>query len=303
MDIDEKGPELSPEEEFLLQQIKEDGSERDNDMLEKLLSTARKKKDAIGKYLKKIDSHIHFAGKYLPTSYVPDFQEKLKQSQKFFLTSDFASNSLNKLATVETVIKAKEWFRLIHDPMWMEWNIPEKFESYRMGALLFTQGEKIMCYAVGGIYKDKSTNLFDLSLSELFPDTVRLEGDSYTLDIEDHEGRVISDMEFPLAHLAYDFVIRLNSPRITHFNPPEDLSRINKKRIRSGKAPLCVYQTVDLAKEIKLYLKDIDAAHVEGVRFHWRRGHFKVRKTGIFWWNPHSAGSKKYGEVVKDYVA
>ena len=31
-------------------------------------------------------------------------------------------------------------------------------------------------------------------------------------------------------------------------------------------------------------------ATAEEIRSHLVRGHFKVRKTGIFWWRPHTAG-------------
>lgn len=38
-------------------------------------------------------------------------------------------------------------------------------------------------------------------------------------------------------------------------------------------------------------------------RLHVTRGHFKVRKTGIFWWNQHWRGDAKLGTVEKQYRA
>ncbi|CAN5440604.1 hypothetical protein BH10CYA1_BH10CYA1_62190 [soil metagenome] len=40
---------------------------------------------------------------------------------------------------------------------------------------------------------------------------------------------------------------------------------------------------------------------VEEMRAHLVRGHFKVRKSGIFWWSPFVRGSAKEGIVTKDY--
>lgn len=37
------------------------------------------------------------------------------------------------------------------------------------------------------------------------------------------------------------------------------------------------------------------------IRAHFRRGHWKNRKTGVFWWNPHFAGSLDFGMVDSDY--
>ncbi len=116
-------------------------------------------------------------------------------------------------------------------------------------------------------------------------------------------------VQFPVSTIAYDFIIRINSPRITEFRPGEDLTKLYKKRQRLGRAPLCNYQIVDLSKTIKAHLRQADAEGEGGVRFHWRRGHFKLlsgpryKEPGLHWWTPHTAGRKVYGEIEKDYVA
>jgi hypothetical protein len=43
---------------------------------------------------------------------------------------------------------------------------------------------------------------------------------------------------------------------------------------------------------------DADSAQL---RAHFVRGHFKVRKTGIFWWSAYQRGDPKLGFVHKDY--
>src|SRR5262249_23357088 len=133
----------------------------------------------------------------------------------------------------------------------------------------------------------------------------RVTDKGYSIDIEDEDGRLLGDHDIDgkLSVMAYDFIVRLNSPRITGFRPGDDLTKINRKRAKLGRAPLCTYQIVDLNREIKDYLRMADRESDDEARFHWRRGHFKARKTGLFWWRPHTAGRKGYGEISKQYVA
>jgi hypothetical protein len=42
------------------------------------------------------------------------------------------------------------------------------------------------------------------------------------------------------------------------------------------------------------------AEHRE-LRAHFVRGHFKARKSGVFWWSPHARGDLSRGMVAKDY--
>lgn len=277
---------------------------------------AQEYRDRAGRHLAELDAYIKWAegidvmlGDGIAFEEVEPFQGKLRMAQKFFLTPAFAEASLSRLATPETVVRAKEWFRLTHDPMWMEWRI-DKVDSLRMGILLLsvpTGGESpaIMCYVVSGVTASSKRSLYNLHVCRIFPETLRKEGDDFTMDMEDGNGVPLTDTETfgKLAMWAYDFVIRLNSPRITDILPPEDLSRINRKRAKLGRRPLSVYQVVDLNKTIKAHFQQSICGGDEGVRFHWRRGHFKARRTGLFWWNPHTAGRKVYGEVRKEYVA
>lgn len=246
------------------------------------------------------------------------FKETLNESQKFFLTDDFAMATLDKMATPETVIKAKEWFRLIHNPMWLEWQI-NAVSKLRMGAIFYSTptvggDDAIMCYVVNGIVRggcESKRKAFGISLYRILPESIRLTGKGCQIDIEDEHGRPIEDgaVDGTLAFMAYDFIVRLNSPKITEFRPCEDLSKINKKRQRLGSLPLCSYQIVDLTREIKADIKLANSEGEGGVRFHWRRGHFKLlageryKQPGLHWWNPHTAGRKSNGEIIKEYVA
>jgi hypothetical protein len=116
------------------------------------------------------------------------------------------------------------------------------------------------------------------------------------------------DFSGNLSFVVADFLIRINSPRITEIRDGEDRTAINRKRAKFGKQPLFSYHVVDLNAQVKAGLKAIAQAETEEAehgkrRLHWRRGHFKCCRTGIFWWNPHLAGRAELGVIDKEYAA
>ena len=72
---------------------------------------------------------------------------------------------------------------------------------------------------------------------------------------------------------------------------PDDISRLNKARSKRGKPPLLPFTITGLS----LSRARANAASAAGMsreqaRYHLVRGHFKVRKTGVFWWSPFPRG-------------
>jgi hypothetical protein len=264
------------------------------------LKAAQKLRDNVN--AKKI---ILFADYSMDSIHIDDFQCKLKEAQKFSLSPGFTETTMEKLATPETVVKAKSFFALTHDPMWIEWRYGDLLTSIIQGALMFSEpgGEYVFAYIVVGCPR---TSRFSIKMIRFLPSTLRLDGENLKVDWDLLSGNNTNDgyqllMNFEVKLLC-DFIIRINSPRVTEFRRCEDLTRINRKRLKLGRLPLYVYQIVDLSKDIKASLREAEN-EADGVRFHWRRGHFKARRTGLFWWNPHTAGRKVYGEVKKEYVA
>ncbi|HEY3919172.1 MAG TPA: hypothetical protein VGL83_15380 [Stellaceae bacterium] len=96
----------------------------------------------------------------------------------------------------------------------------------------------------------------------------------------------------PLFMLAA--LITLNSKNMIQ-NEREDLSRLNHARAKSGKHPLReVIQTrLSLSRRAGRIASGTTAATAR--RQHLVRGHFKVRKSGIYWWSPYVRGT---GEAV-----
>lgn len=77
-----------------------------------------------------------------------------------------------------------------------------------------------------------------------------------------------------------------------------DLKNINRARRRNGKKPLISYSTVKIAlsKSDRVAAAELGLSEAQ-IRQHIVRGHFKIRKSGVYWWRPHIRGYAELGEV------
>ena len=121
------------------------------------------------------------------------------------------------------------------------------------------------------------------------------------------EKRVKTFIVEALFPVLFRIMLLLNTPRLTAVSEEEDVTRINKKRIRNNKPPLVSYHIVDLSKDMKRRIRKSEEHELlHGKAFHYVRGHFKylqhANKPGLYWWSPHTAGSKEFGTVHKAYV-
>ncbi len=98
---------------------------------------------------------------------------------------------------------------------------------------------------------------------------------------------------------AFAYLSCRNVFDVSKIDPPE---KLNRARLRRGKAPFFSYHTVDLQPNMKARMGESAKTGIQQRR-HWVRGHFKERKTGRFFWHPHLAGHPDLGFVVKDYKA
>lgn len=81
----------------------------------------------------------------------------------------------------------------------------------------------------------------------------------------------------------------------------ESPKALNGKRSKSGRVPIYSYKVLVLRGKRKESIPG-GGTH-ESPRVHLRRGHFKNRKTGQFWWQPCAVGDRKRGVVMKSYHA
>jgi len=95
----------------------------------------------------------------------------------------------------------------------------------------------------------------------------------------------------------------LGVKNVTTTVPGEPRERLNKARAKRGKLPLYEYRVCKLMLGREHRQSGAGATSAHDIRMHFVRGHFKVRKTGTFWWTPHKRGNKLIGRVEKDYVA
>jgi len=89
------------------------------------------------------------------------------------------------------------------------------------------------------------------------------------------------------------FFLLLNTKNTIIRQDREDLSKLNKARARNKKAPLREFITTRL-RISKVMRNRLGAAGLsrDQARAHLVRGHFKVRKSGVYWWSPHPRGVK-----------
>ena len=81
-----------------------------------------------------------------------------------------------------------------------------------------------------------------------------------------------------------------------------DCSRLNKARAKHKKHPLANHYVLKIHPRIKRYIKredDPKNPH-KYLRGHFVRGHWKVRKTGIYFWHSHIRGDEK-NPITKTY--
>lgn len=83
---------------------------------------------------------------------------------------------------------------------------------------------------------------------------------------------------------------------------PEDMSRLNKVRRKNGKVPLLNRSIVRISLSAVQARRAYGSTTVpnEARRLHLVRGHFKVKKHGIYWWNSHMRGDPKFGSTGRD---
>jgi hypothetical protein len=112
--------------------------------------------------------------------------------------------------------------------------------------------------------------------------------------------------------MAMRACLLLNTRNLKIVKAVEAPVALNKKRLKKNKPPFFEYHTLDIfvsdsgsrlhrkrvdSNLVRQYFANIAASRKWGTVI----GHFKIRKTGMFFWNAHTRGSKVAGVVDKDY--
>lgn len=93
----------------------------------------------------------------------------------------------------------------------------------------------------------------------------------------------------------------INSKNVTEYTPVS-FQKKNKAAMKSGQSPLYDHKVISIhTRYSKRNLKS-DVSDGRKFRSHFCRGHFKIRKTGVFFWSAHRRGDLALGSVPpRDY--
>lgn len=100
---------------------------------------------------------------------------------------------------------------------------------------------------------------------------------------------------------AISCLLLLNSRNALSYTEP-DLSKLNLARAKRKAPPLLDHKvtTMKIGRAAQRRLTRLGANGTTPL-FHWHRGHFKVRRTGVFWWNGHFRGDRSRGQKEPRY--
>lgn len=106
---------------------------------------------------------------------------------------------------------------------------------------------------------------------------------AYEINVADWSGEPV----FLLAALALLNTVNAHErEQVVH-------TKLNKARVKSGKTPLQDYYTLKIHTRLKERFAGDGSGHYKELRGHLVRGHWKVRKTGIYFWKPFIRGDRK----------
>jgi hypothetical protein len=97
-------------------------------------------------------------------------------------------------------------------------------------------------------------------------------------------------------------VLALMNSRNVIEREPAKLDKLNRARTKRGKRPFLPYTTTRLT--LTRVVGNAAKAHGmsrEAARLHLVRGHFKIRRTGVFWWSPFPRGRGRKPVERKEY--
>jgi hypothetical protein len=96
------------------------------------------------------------------------------------------------------------------------------------------------------------------------------------------------------------FLAMLNSKNPCVEHEVMDLVKLNKSRRKLGRAEMLPYSRTRLAmSRSQARIAAARGIDREAARAHLVRGHFKIRRTGVFWWSPFLRGDASKGELKR----
>jgi hypothetical protein len=220
-------------------------------------------------------------------------KSRIDHTKEFMITEPTRNKLMNLgLASIE---KNFDLIKLPYPECWFEIPAHVNEDLHGKGAAYVYQdsdGIHLMCMTYNKAYHG-GKEAYNLWAAKDFC-TVKVESGEIevylnTWEVDKAYARTIS----MILCVVLNLVLFLNTPG-TVVEVNHDMSKVNKKRLESGKSTVSDYVEISLDKKVYQSLASGDGS--DGVGLHWRRGHFKRKKNGLFWWNPHLVGDGGNGD-------
>ena len=234
----------------------------------------------------------------------------IKRAGRFVLSPEVVKLTLRVPEPDKLLPAVIQGIRLPHDPTWIEYSPAEVFagrpEAPKHFGLLFWRDQAgDVCNRL--IVRHRRGELLGAEYDVNQPDEMMIM--HYPCDLVFRpSGPVIrqTQADVPpagmasleadaetLGWLGLMFVLLLtakNAPLL--IGEGEDLTRLNRQRVRSGKPALVAARPVqwNLTREERRAVRasvPFDRSARSAALAHMVRGHMKIRKSGVFWWSPH----------------
>lgn len=243
-------------------------------------------------------------------------QAEVAISEKFVLGEDFAGVADELSDWNPEIMKLAPLARLPYASCWIEVKDRDrKCERIdvlpgsdiipdRIGWLLRAEASDLSSWNVHMVWRDQGRCIFnpwmirftngELGAESISPFFPQVANDAALR-------RTLSDWQGEIGYLIAVLGL-LNSKNVAH---AEWIDRTRMNTQRHAKRGLPRYSHHVLTVRRRLH-KRAEAEAIAGgdsaLRQHFVRGHFKIRKTGVFWWSPFSRGDLSLGSVKKTYA-
>lgn len=224
----------------------------------------------------------------------------LPRCHRFVLSYD-AREALKGLK-LERLVDNWSMLRLPYDLCWFEMPCPVNGDEQGKGGLLIRKvPDAFMVLPVTwSRTKYKGMDAWEMWTAQAKAYVEILDGQLViSHEVDDPLGEKDSDTAGILSAIVLNAVLLMNTPGTTE-TVENKMDKINKKRERNKKQPLFSFTELRIKREVMKALAG-ETTESDGKALHWRRGHFKQRKSGLYWWNPHLAGNSELGIKGKDY--
>jgi len=219
---------------------------------------------------------------------VPSLVPDLKRAMRFKISDDVGDAVVKMRKTpAQTLLQAFNYARLPYPVTWIEYSSA----SGKFGWLLNAEEEAIRLRVILGVPVAAPVPIFVGSASSARITSAGIQTNATEKTIET---AMISQ-----SLTALSILLLLNSrSQILKTREAPDVERLNKKRVKAGREEILPVHDIvfDVARMLVRHPGLPEGAAAEAMAAALVRGHFKLRKTGVFFWSPYVRGAQSEEE-------